>query len=524
MELGYQIPVTALLLIACMLAFTVVTTFMFRSQKTSADYYLAGRKVNSFINASAISSDYLSAASFLGVAGVAFLFGFDGIIYALGFFVGYIALLLFLASPLRKFGRYTVPDFVSERFHSKPARVLGVIGVLFISLFYMAPQMLGAGKVMGLLLNLEYSTSIIIIACIITFYVTVGGMKATTVNQLVQFWILFGAMFLLAFIPFMLKGLTYTDVVKFLAEFKGSTPITGKEFDGASYTAPAYWLTSLKDTLSLLLALMFGTAGLPHILVRFYTAPDGKAARRTVIYVLFLIGMFYILSPYVGHVIRYVFLQGEAMGVSPHLMQWLADNGKNLAVPVAGSYFGGQILLGIVVAGAFAAILSTVAGLIIASAGAIGHDLVVNVFNPNMPERSRVKVARVASVIVGLLGIPLGFWAESMQIAILVGLAFAIAASTFFPVLVMGVWWPRMTKGGACAGLVTGIVGSFFMILGKSMLPGFLQYNNPGGFVMILSFIAIYTVSKMEYAARGEDALPPDTMEVMALLHGPEQA
>jgi cation/acetate symporter len=360
---------------------------------------------------------------------------------------------------------------------------------------------------MGLLLNLEYSTSIIIIACIITFYVTVGGMKATTVNQLVQFWILFGAMFLLAFIPFIIKGYTYTDVVKFLSEFKGTVPISGKEFDGAAYTSPAYWLTSLKDTLSLLLALMFGTAGLPHILVRFYTAPDGKAARRTVIYVLFLIGMFYILSPYVGHVIRYVFLQGEALGVSPHLMQWLADNGKNLAVPVA-----------------FAAILSTVAGLIIACAGAIGHDLVVNVFNPNMPERSRVTVARVASIGVGLLGIPLGFWAESMQIAILVGLAFAIAASTFFPVLVMGVWWPKMTEKGACAGLVVGIVGSFAMILGKSMLPHFLQYNNPGGFVMILSFAAIYIVSKMEYASRGEAAIPPDTMEVMAILHGPEKA
>ncbi|MBG0789074.1 MAG: cation acetate symporter [Desulfovibrionaceae bacterium] len=524
MEAGYQIPFTALFLIGCMLVFTVVTTFMFRRQKTSADYYLAGRKVNSFINASAISADYLSAASFLGVAGVAFLFGFDGIIYALGFFAGYIALLLFLASPLRKFGRYTVPDFVSERFHSKKARVLGAIGVLFVSLFYMAPQMLGAGKVMGLLLNMEYGTSIIIIACIITFYVTVGGMKATTVNQLVQFWVLFGAMFLLAFIPFMLKGYTYTDVVKFIGEFKGAQPVTGKAFDGAAYTSPAYWLTNLKDTLSLLLALMFGTAGLPHILVRFYTAPDGKAARRTVIYVLFLIGMFYIMSPYVGHVVRYVFLQGEALGVSPHLMQWLADNGKNLAVPVAGSYFGGQILLGIVVAGAFAAILSTVAGLIIACAGAIGHDLVVNVFNPDMPERSRVKVARIASILIGLLGIPLGFWAESMQIAILVGLAFATAASTFFPVLVMGVWWPKMTKNGACAGLLVGIVGSFFMILAKDMLPHFLQYQNPGGLVMVLSFAAIYTVSKLEYAARGEDALPEDTAEVMAVLHGPEKA
>ncbi len=523
MEAGYQIPITALVLIGLMLAFTVVTTWMFRRQKTSADYYLAGRKVNSFINASAISSDYLSAASFLGVAGVAFLYGFDGIIYALGFFVGYIALLLFLASPLRKFGRYTVPDFVSERFHSKQARVLGVIGVLFVSLFYMAPQMLGAGKVMGLLLNMEYGTAIVVIALIITAYVTVGGMKGTTVNQLVQFWILFGAMFLLAFIPFVIKGYTYTDVVRFISEFKGTPPGSDKILDGAAYTGPAHWLTNLKDTISLLLALMFGTAGLPHILVRFYTAPDGKAARRTVIYVLFLIGMFYILSPYVGHVIRYVYLQGDAMGVSPHLMKWLAANGKNLAVPVAGSYFGGQILLGIVVAGAFAAILSTVAGLIIACAGAIGHDLVVNVFNPDMPEHSRVKVARIASVMVGLLGIPLGFIAENMQIAILVGLAFAIAASTFFPVLVMGVWWPRMTQGGAVAGLVMGIAGSFAMILGKGYLPQVLQFKNPGGFVMMLSFLAIYAVSKIEYNSKGEAALPHDTDEVMAILHGPER-
>ena len=205
-------------------------------------------------------------------------------------------------------------------------------------------------------------------------------------------------------------------------------------------------------------------------------------------------------------------------------MKWLAANGKNLAVPVAGSHFGGQILLGIVVAGAFAAILSTVAGLIIACAGAIGHDLVVNVFNPDMPELSRVKVARIASILVGLLGIPLGFWAENMQIAVLVGLAFAIAASTFFPVLVMGVWWPKMTKNGARAGLIVGIVGSFFMILGKDMLPGFLQFKNPGGFVMLLSFLAIYVASKMEYASKGEAALPHDTKEVMAILHGPEKA
>ncbi len=522
MEAGYQIPIMALILIGCMLGFTVVTTFMFRSQKTSADYYLAGRKVNSFINASAISSDYLSAASFLGVAGVAFLFGFDGIIYALGFFVGYIALLLFLASPLRKFGRYTVPDFVSERFHSKSARILGVIGVLFVSLFYMAPQMLGAGKVMGLLLNIEYGTSIVIIACIITFYVTVGGMKATTVNQLVQFWVLFGAMFLLAFIPFMVKGYTYTDVVNFIATFKGPDPETGKMFDGAAYTSPAYWLTNLKDTLSLLLALMFGTAGLPHILVRFYTAPDGKAARKTVIYVLFLIGMFYILSPYVGHVVRFAYLQGEAMGVSPHLMKWLAANGKNLAVPVAGSHFGGQILLGIVVAGAFAAILSTVAGLIIACAGAIGHDLVVNVFNPDMPERSRVKVARVASVFVGLLGIPLASGLKTCRSP------FSSDSPSPSQHPPSSRCWSWASGGRNDQNELAPDGHRYCRIIlhdpRQGMLPAFLQYKNPGGFVMILTFIAIYAFSKMEYASKGEEALPHDTKEVMAILHGPEKA
>ena len=524
MEAGYQIPTTALVLIGLMLAFTAVTTWMFRVQKTSADYYLAGRKVNSFINASAISSDYLSAASFLGVAGIAFLNGFDGIIYAFGFFTGYIALLLFLASPLRKFGRYTVPDFVSERFHSKWARVLGVVGVLFISLFYMAPQMLGAGKVMGLLLGMEYGTAIVVISLIITVYVAVGGMKGTTVNQLVQFWILFGSMFLLAFIPFVMKGITYSEVVGFLGSFGGADPGTGKAFAGAAYTAPGFWLTDVTGTISLLLALMFGTAGLPHILVRFYTAPDGKAARRTVIYVLLLIGMFYVMSPYVGHVVRYAYLRGQEMGVPPLLMGWLADNGKNLAVPVAGSYFGGQILLGLVVAGAFAAILSTVAGLIIACAGAIGHDLVVNVFNPDMPEAKRVRIARISSLGVGLLGIPLGFWAENMQIAVLVGLAFAIAASTFFPVLVMGVWWPRMTKNGAIAGLLTGILGSFALILGKDVLPAALQFKNPGGIVMVCSFATIYAFSKLEVASRGEAAIPHDTDAVMAVLHGPERA
>jgi cation/acetate symporter len=209
--------------------------------------------------------------------------------------------------------------------------------------------------------------------------------------------------------------------------------------------------------------------------------------------------------------------------MSQHLVSWMAENGKNLAVPVAGSHFGGQILMGLVVAGAFAAVLSTVAGLIITCAGAIGHDLVVNLISPNMPEQTRVLIARIASLGVGLLGIPLGFAVEKMQIAVLVGLAFAIAASTFFPVLVMGIWWPRMTKRGAIAGLATGILGSFIMILGKSWMPEMLQFENPGGFVMLLSFAAIYGFSRMELAQKGEAAIPHDVNQVMTVLHGPER-
>ncbi|NCC25777.1 MAG: cation acetate symporter, partial [Deltaproteobacteria bacterium] len=193
-----------------------------------------------------------------------------------------------------------------------------------------------------------------------------------------------------------------------------------------------------------------------------------------------------------------------------------------LAVPIAGAFFGGQVLLGVVVAGAFAAILSTMAGLIIACAGTVGHDLAVNVFDPQMPEGRRVSIARAAAVAIGLLGIPLGLVAEDMQIAVLVGLAFAVAASTFFPVLVLGVWWPKMTCGGAIAGLATGLVGSLTTILGRVFLPEWLQFRNPGGLVMFLAFGAILLFSWLERTARGESAVPNDTEEVMIRMHGPE--
>ncbi|NCC26035.1 MAG: cation acetate symporter, partial [Deltaproteobacteria bacterium] len=264
----YQNPATILTIVGLMLAFTVASTWIFRAHKVSADYYLPGRRGSHLVNASAISSDYLSAASFLGVAGIAFLEGFDGMVYALGFFVGYLTLLILLAGPLRKFGRYTVPDFVSVRFHSKTARLLGVAGVLSISLFYMAPQMLAAGKILGLVLGLDYRTAIAVVALAITLYVSVGGMKGTTVTQVVQFWILFGSMFLLAFIPWVLHGLTYGQVVASIAAFDAGGV---GAFDGSAFVAPGFALIGPVEALSLLLALMCGTAGLPHILERYFT-------------------------------------------------------------------------------------------------------------------------------------------------------------------------------------------------------------------------------------------------------------
>lgn len=484
-------------------------------QKTAADYYLAGRRIGVLQNASAISADYISAASFLGVGGLAFLYGFRAFFYAYGFFLGFAVVLFFIAGPLRKFGQYTLPDFVGGRFHSGTARAMAIVCVLVISLFYTAPQMLGSAKMLFVLTGIPYSLGVALVSGSITLYVVLGGMRGATTTQIFQFWVLFTAIFIVALLTWRQPGNGFEQVLA------GIRSVTRTQGTADHLSLPD--LYSLPEALSLLVALICGTAGLPHILVRLYTNPDRARARWSVMLVLCFIGAFYLMAPYLGLVMRHLFLAtesgvaGAAGALTPEVMTWLRYDGQNLAIPAAALNFGGQVGLVIVIAGALAAVLSTVAGLLVVMSAALGHDLYFNLYNPEADERTRVLVARAATALIGVVVFLLGLAVEHMQIAVLVGLAFAVSASTLFPVLVTGLWWRRMTPAGAIAGMLAGLSTTTAFIFAKPILPQDLRLENPGGIGVVVAFLAIYAVS------RADRRVPEDVDRFMALVHGTQE-
>jgi len=506
-----QTSVFALVLGLALVGLSLVLAWNVRKlQKTAADYYLAGRRVGVFQNASAISGDYISAASFLGLAGLTFTQGYEGYYYAYGFFLGFAVVLFTIAGPLRKFGQYTIPDFVGGRFHTNAGRAVAVVCVMVISLFYTAPQMLGSAKVLLILAGIPYPLGVALVAGSITLFVVIGGMRGATMTQIVQFWVLWAAILMVGLLVWFGGDLPYGRLGRSLpAVLSGQDPGFAQLPNRHSPLAAT----------SLLLALICGTAGLPHILVRLYTNPDRARARWTIVLVLFLIGSFYLIAPYIGLVMRYLF-EATAGGSTvtpallPGIMDWLSFDGQNLAIPSAAMQFGGELALGIVVAGALAAVLSTTSGLLVVMSAALAHDLYYTLYDPGADERTRVRVARGATAVMGVVMFLLGMIVEQMQVAVLVGLAFAVSASTLFPVLVTGLWWRRMTPAGAIAGMVTGLASSLFLIFGRSLLPGWLQLENPGGISTALAFLAIYAVSRVD--AR----VPADVDHFMALVHG----
>jgi cation/acetate symporter len=511
----FQTPIFALVFGVLLLVFSVAVAWNVRKlQKTAADYYLAGRAVGVLQNASAISGDYISAASFLGISGLTFLLGFDGLYYAVGFFLGFAIVLFFIAGPLRRFGQYTIPDFVGSRFHTKEGRAVAVLCVLVISLFYTAPQLLGSAKILLILTHLPYPAAVALMSGSITLYVVLGGMRAATMTQIFQFWVLWCAIMLVTVLVWQ-GSLPYGKVLEELHRLTtGEGAATSSQ-----YLSPA-GTYSLGDSLSLLLALVCGTAGLPHILVRLYTNPDRARARWSVALVLVFIGTFYLVTPYIGVAMNYLYGMTQAgttsalEPLSPQIMEWLTFDGQNLAVPAAAMHFGGQLALGIAVAGSLGAVLSTTAGLLVVMSGALGHDLYYNLFNPRATQRTRVLVARGSTVVMGIVVFLLGLAVENKQIAVLVGLAFAVSASTLFPVLITGLWWGRMTAAGAIAGMITGLSISLLLIFGKSFLPEWLQLENPGGVSLIASFLAIFAASRLF------GRVPDDVDRFMALVHG----
>ncbi len=480
-----------------------VTLWMgFRSAKTSktaSDFFVAGRSVSVGWNASAISGEYLSAASFMGVAGMVMSSGYDALWYPVCYACGYLFLLLFIAGPLRRFGAYTIPDFAEGRFDSPMFRKIAVCFVLFIGFFYTMPQMKGAGVTLAYIFpGLPYWVGVVLVGAVITLNVALGGMKGITLVQAVQYWIKLFAITVPVFVLMAVVGFYNGQIGANLA--LGETapaataapasghpsagierkplvakapvdtawiapfgPLTTKAVNAAAAALPAEQRApflaehqkpySLVYTYSLIIALVCGTAGLPHILVRFYTNPDGVAAKKTTMWVMILIGVFYVFPPVFGVIGR---------NLMPELYSGVGAKGTDKVVlelpTLISAKYGvvGSILSGITCAGAFAAFMSTFSGLLVSMTGALAHDVYGRMLRPKSSSAERMVAFKISAILIGGVAVTLGCFVEPLEINFMVGQAFAIAAASYFPLLFMSVWWRGMTMKGAATGMLTG--------------------------------------------------------------------
>ncbi len=422
-----------------------ITYWAARKTKTTEQFYAAGRSISAGQNGLALAGDYMSAASFLGIAGLVSTTGFDGLIYSTGWLVGWPIVLFLIAEPLRNLGKYTFADVVAFRLKQVPVRIAAAIGTLATVLLYLIAQMVGAGGLIRLMFGLSYETAIIIVGVAMIGYVLFGGMIATTWVQIVKAVLLMGGAFALA--------------VLVLARFSFN-PL--ELFDAAAVRygegvlAPGKLIAKPLDAISLGMALMFGTAGLPHILMRFYTVKDARAARKSVFYATGLIGFFYLMTFVLGF--------GAMVLVGPDAIK-AVDAGGNMAAPLLAEFLGGRPFLGFIAAVAFATILAVVAGLTLSGAAALSHDLWVNVVRGGQGDNvEELRVARIATVILGGLAVTLGIAFKGQNVAFMVSLAFAIAASANFPALLMSIFWRRASTTGIVAAMVVGTFSTLLLI------------------------------------------------------------
>ncbi|MBA4071825.1 MAG: cation acetate symporter [Gemmatimonas sp.] len=422
-----------------------ITYWAARRTRTAEHFYAAGRTVSAGQNGFALAGDYMSAASFLGIAGLVSTAGFDGLIYSTGWLVGWPVVLFLIAEPLRNLGKYTFADVVATRLQHTPVRMAAAVGTLTTVLFYLIAQMVGAGSLIKLMFGLSYENAVIIVGAAMMAYVLFGGMLATTWVQIVKAVLLLGGAFLLA--------------TMVMAHFHGSPAAlfaAAAEKYGSGVLAPGKLVTNPLDTISLGLALMFGTAGLPHILMRFYTVPDARAARTSVFYATGLIGAFYLLTFILGF--------GAMVLVGPDVITQF-DKGGNMAALLLAEFLGGTPFLGFIAAVAFATILAVVAGLTLSGASALSHDLWTSLVRKGeVRPAEEMKVARVATVIAGVLAVTFGIAFKGQNVAFMVSLAFAIAASANFPALVLSIFWRRCTTWGAVASMVFGTFATVGLI------------------------------------------------------------
>ena len=438
----------------------VVTYWAAKRTKTAEHFYAAGRSISGFQNGLALAGDYMSAASFLGIAGLVALNGFDGLIYSTGWLVGWPIILFLIAEPLRNLGKYTFTDVVAYRLQQKPVRVASAIGTMSVVLTYLIAQMVGSGTLIKLLFGIDYSLAVIIVGVVMMTYVLFGGMIATTWVQIIKAGLLLGGATVMALLVLHKFGFNPVNLFAQAAQ-AGCDPkaAAGSQLFcyGPKVLEPGTKVvTGAWDAVSLGMALMFGTAGLPHILMRFYTVPNAKAARVSVMWATIWIGAFYLITFILGFGSMVLVGQGNILA---------AGGGGNMAAPLLAKAIAGDVFFGFICAVAFATILAVVAGLTLAGAGALSHDLWVNVVRSgHAPESEQLRVARFASILLGVCAILLGIVFQGQNVAYMVGLTFSIAASANFPALVMSVFWKRFTTWGAVCSIMFGAIATLLLI------------------------------------------------------------
>lgn len=482
------------------LATLFITYYSNKKSQSKSGFYTAGGNITGMQNGMAIAGDFMSAASFLGITALVFTNGFDGLIYSIGFLVGWPIILFLIAEKFRNLGKFTFADITAYRLEAKPIRTISAISALSVIVFYLIAQMVGAGQLIQLLFGLPYSFAVILVGILMICYVTFGGMHATTWVQIIK------AILLLSGATFMAIMILY--LTKFDLKYYFDLAISHHP-KGESIMKPGTFLPDTISALSLGLALMFGTAGLPHILMRFFTVKDAKEARKSVFYATGFIGYFYILTFIIGFgAIALLLSNPEFINADGSF-----KGASNMIAVTLAELLGGDIFLGFISAVAFATILAVVAGLAISGAGAISHDLYVNVLkNGKVDRKSEMKITKFATIGIGIFAILLGIVFENQNVAFTVGLAFAIAASVNFPILLLCIYWKNLTtKGAFWGGLIGLIVVLALVILSPSIWVksfGFSEaifpYDHPAFFSMPLSFLLIYLISKFDNSKRAK--------------------
>ena len=486
--------------LAFVAATLVITYFSARKSSGASAYFAAGRRITGWQNGLAVAGDYMSAASFLGIAGMIAMNGYDGFMYSVGFLVAYLTVLYIVAEPLRNSGKYTMADMLAYRLSPKPVRAAASLSTLTVSVFYMIAQMVGAGVLVRQLIpGVSYEVAVVGVGVLMVVYVVFGGMLATTWVQIIKAILLMSGSI---FLSVLVLREYHFDLGEF---FTRLTAIESTAPDGTkvvrNFLTPGLIFKNPWDQISLGMALLFGTAGLPHILIRFYTVPDAKTARSSVVWAMAIIGLFYIMTTFFGF--------GAASLMGPDYVQ--ANGGTNMAAPELARKLGGEVFFAFISAVAFATILAVVAGLTISASTSFAHDFFTNVIHHGKEHQpgQEVLVARIAAFVVGALAIVIAIiLGPGVNVAFLVGLAFAVAASANLPVMLFSIFWKRFNTNGAVVGLLVGLTSSILLIL---ISPDFMGANaifplkNPALLSIPIGFLAAIIGTLLSKEVPSED-------------------